>query len=773
MRILGGTLCALHLLCLSADAQEADGIPRNRLLSDGELLRQLRSPKAIVSSAAALMSKGDTTAARALLISHFMERATPHFFFAAKDVKDRIREYARLFPKDIEGSNRRGNAFMSTYGADVDWMTPGKDLRGKAHTPNTVRYLARQWEAVNFALRFFQEDENPEILRFLMAHVRDFASDFSAGKVETGDNDVFERFYGGHRTRNWIMMHQLLLASKRYTVDDQILMLKLLLLHGAKLADQSKQFNWGNHQLVGLVALYELAVVFPEFEASEKWHSQALKIILQHLEKEIAPDGFQAERSSHYHKLDIANYFLVLQFARLNGEELPPVFHERFRNMFGAMAQLAMPNKSLPIIQDVSDSVYVRMDRIDEEMSLGALLYNDRSFRYFARNEFPASLYWFCDRDAVKRFRSLKPGKPLGTSSALEQTGYYVMRGGWNEADPYLLIDGGLAKDKPDHTHGGVLGVIGYAMGEVVLPNYPVRYSDTMFDVMKNSLSKNVALVDDVLQGRGWIPNRARTGFGRWDTLPTPTVEQWIISPDFDFLAASHDGFNNARVSYKREIIFLKPAGWIVLDDFSSQSEHRYKQIWQGDYRIVPAEQRAERTLRDGFIELVPTRLNDVQMLTHKVADATGVRFEHNPIRSTVMGTFIHVARGAGAPRAVVSAGGTGESMNFSIEVGKKRWAIARVAEDSGRRPVSTTVTRFESGREVSVLAVNVSSYRLGDLNIDLSRRGSYQLVRKKDSDWVFTLVSKEPVSAKVIVRGGAPRSYDVKPNESIQLSVR
>jgi hypothetical protein len=141
------------------------------------------------------------------------------------------------------------------------------------------------------------------------------------------------------------MMHQLLLASKRYTVDDQILMLKLLLLHGAKLADQSKQFNWGNHQLVGLVALYELAVVFPEFEASEKWHSQALKIILQHLEKEIAPDGFQAERSSHYHKLDIANYFLVLQFARLNGEELPPVFHERFRNMFGAMAQLAMPNK--------------------------------------------------------------------------------------------------------------------------------------------------------------------------------------------------------------------------------------------------------------------------------------------------------------------------------------------------------------------------------------------------------------------------------------------
>ena len=33
------------------------------------------------------------------------------------------------------------------------------------------------------------------------------------------------------------------------------------------------------------------------------------------------------------------------------------------------------------------------------------------------------------------------------------------MRTGWNKNDLYMVIDGGLAKYKPDHTHGGILGV--------------------------------------------------------------------------------------------------------------------------------------------------------------------------------------------------------------------------------------------------------------------------------------------------------------------------
>ena len=106
-----------------------------------------------------------------------------------------------------------------------------------------------------------------------MNEIKDFVSDFENGKVETGRNDVFERFYAGHRTRNWLFMHQILLGSDDYNWQDQILMIKVFILHGARLYDACKEFNWGNHQLHGLAGLYEMSIMFPEISVMNFWNS--------------------------------------------------------------------------------------------------------------------------------------------------------------------------------------------------------------------------------------------------------------------------------------------------------------------------------------------------------------------------------------------------------------------------------------------------------------------------------------------------------------------
>ena len=757
-------------------ARQVDRIPRTRLMSDVELTAEVRDSQSVYASASDFLKQGDAASARRKLAEYFASRKIPKFFFAAGEVKERIREYTHLFPNEVKKERKRGEAFVKTYGADVDWLMPGRDLRGKAHTPNTVRYIARQWEAFNLAVQFFSENENPQILGFLMTQVRDFAVDFEAGKVETGDNDVFERFYGGHRLRNWIMMHQLLLASPLYTADDQVLMLKLILLHGAKLADQSKSFNWGNHQLVGLVALYELSVMFPEFKAATVWHDQSLKLILQHLEKEIASDGFQAERSSHYHKLDVANYFLVLQLARLNGETLPPVFHERFRKMFQAMADIAMPNKRMPILQDVSDSLDVRDDRIDEEMSLGALLYGNRTFRYFARDELPASLYWYFDRAAVSRYRSLTPVSPGFTSLSLPQTGYYVMRTGWDAGARYLLIDGGLAADKPDHTHGGVLGVIGYALGEVVLPNYPVRYSDKSYKDMKNSLAKNVALVDDVLQGRDWLDNRARTGFGIWRTLPKPKVHDWISGSEFDYFAASHDGFENSGVDYSRAIVFLKPSAWLVIDDFTSASQHRNQQIWQGQFEIEATKTRVVQKSQRGFIELIPVGSKDIEIQKHQIAYASGVRFQEKADGSSEMATLVHVGKDLTTDRATASVVHAEASSTYTVNLGTSTWIVERnrgIGSRTNGERCPVTVSRYNAKALEAVFVVNGTQLRAGDLDVVLSKPASSQLVKDNRKRWVFTLFASEANAISVNDKNRSALTFDVRPGQPVVLPTR
>jgi hypothetical protein len=52
---------------------------------------------------------------------------------------------------------------------------------------------------------------------------------------------------------------------------------------------------------------------------------------------------------------------------------------------------------------------------------------------------------------------------------------------------------------KPDHQHGDILGIQAMANGQVISPNYQTRYSLTDFDFFKNSMVKNVALVDNEL----------------------------------------------------------------------------------------------------------------------------------------------------------------------------------------------------------------------------------------------------------------------------------
>ncbi len=109
-----------------------------------------------------------------------------------------------------------------------------------------------------------------------------------------------------------------------------------------------------------------------------------------------------------------------------------------------------------------------------------------------------------------------------------------------------------------------MLGIIGYAYGNMVLPNFAVGYSDKDYPEFKNSWTKNVVQVDSIQHGRGWIPNAGRTGFGSWAKLPLPKVLGWSTKQDFDFFAGSHEGYDSIGVETYRSVYFIKDGVYIV-----------------------------------------------------------------------------------------------------------------------------------------------------------------------------------------------------------------
>ena len=93
---------------------------------------------------------------------------------------------------------------------------------------------------------------------------------------------------------------------------------------------------------------------------------------------------------------------------------------------------------------------------------------------------------------------------------------------------------------------------------------------------------KNVALVDEELQGKEWTGNQGGSGFGKFKNLPVPETIIWETNEDFDLFIGRHDGFNNVDVEYTRQVIYTKNDFWIVKDNFHSNDPHNYKQVWQG-----------------------------------------------------------------------------------------------------------------------------------------------------------------------------------------------
>lgn len=745
-----------------------DTIKRTRLITDEELIKAFDLNLPEFKKVKESFEKGDIKNSVIELASYIKNRNNPKYFFDARNVKERVKKYTELYPSAKKDNINNADEFIRIFGPDVDWKIPGKDKLGRNHTANTIRNLARQSKAIDIAVSYYiKEDKN--YIDFLTDHVKDFINDFEAGQTETGANDVFERYYSGHRTRNWLFAHQLLLSSNAYKTEDVILMVKVFFLQGANLIDVCKDFHWGNHQLHGLAGLYEMTTMFPESPVMKKWNKIALDVIMEHITKEIKSDGFQFERASHYFKLDILNYFRIYQISKLNNITLPEPFEQRFNKMFDAIVDLATPDKSLPILQDVQGEYkpdILTRDSTDEIesnnvaelsepkeslfMSLGAVLFNNPVYKFFAGENLPYELYWFLNDASYELYKNITAEEPSGKSVALEESGYYVMRSGRDEKDLYLVIDGGLAKFKPDHTHGGALGIIVYGNGEEILKNYRVKYSNSSYKYLKNSYAKNIALADNYLLGQNWIDNNARTGFGIWKDLPQPKVTNWFAGNSFDYFSATHNAFDTLNVEYGRSIIFIKPYFWLVLDDFKSNSMHTYQQIWQTDAKIYSDYNYATYSSSNGGIHILQTDFSDMNISKLKKYETTALQFEKvgkfDYSFSTVL--FPYEKNDNKLPTVLGF-----ERENFKIvEVGcgfhKSKTYINKVGQlklDDVKTDADIVSVVFENNSVKSVFVLNGSYLELNDLKMSSAKRINCEII-KSGNNWEINPTNKNEI---------------------------
>ncbi|WP_394749955.1 heparinase II/III family protein [Spongiimicrobium salis] len=582
----------------------AQEIPSDKVLKIGELQHFLN--KEVKN---AIAEEGAITQVQ--LAQYFRNKFAERFFYDYRTFDQRFLEYNRLY-QNKEGHKNRALDHLGKYADSTSWVLPFNYLNGEKVNAYALRHLARQHKMADIILHGFNEGRDPKYIRYFEHQMRSLNAALEAGqyeKIEDG-NGVYEVFRSGYRILNWLWIHNMILNEPEYSGQDQLITIATLLQHGQHLYERNDTFRSGNHQTRGMSALAMLAILLRDFQGTDLWYDRAMARLGEHLDKEINEDGFQFERSIHYHMSDINNYFYVYQLAKRNHIEVADSWTVQLRKLFATLVKVAYPDKSAPVLQDDTDIPWAEKNDISAAMTLGYLLFEDPGFGYFAADKVDARMYWFLNQSQVKTLQNIKGEKPSYGSLAFMDTHYYIMREGWDPKDKMLIISAGLDEKKPDHQHGDMLGIQAMANGHAILPNYQVRYSLKDFELFKNSKVKNVALVDNEVQGKAWTSNKGGSGFGKFKNLPNPEVIAWKNTNDFDLFVGAHDGFKNLGVAYTRQVIFVKDDFWIVKDNFSASEPHEYKQIWQGHYTLENGPNLIRATAADAsghdILQLIP-----------------------------------------------------------------------------------------------------------------------------------------------------------------------
>lgn len=574
----------LFITSCSGQEKAAKSIPSDLILSNSQILYFLKSGIKDLQKVYRLRDLNKEDLALEELANYFKEKSSMRYYFNWKNFSNRFENYENFYSSERPKHFQLAKIQITSYNPETNWQLPFKNLLGNDVTAYELRHLARQQKSVDMALVYYYLNEDQKYLDYFTRQVADLNRAFLAGEYDDAGNGIYERFRAGKRIHNWLFCHHAYLASFNYKWKDQILFIKTMLHHGAQLAKRTKKFSYGNHHTKGLVALFQISAIFPEFVGTENWQKQSLHGLEQHLKKEVNEDGFQFERSVHYHNGDIDNYFRVYQLGKLNQINIPDIFEIQFKKMFDSLVQMAQPNRRLPVLQDDTDFPFTENNPIDNIMLIGSLIFENSEYRYFTDEEIPSNVFWFFRPEQIEKFFKIKKVKPEIGSIFLEQTGYYVMRNGWQVNSKHSIITAGLSDKKPDHQHGDMLGLVAYANGHEILPNFQVAYKYPDYSYWKNSWVKNVALVDSISLARGWKPNTGGSGFGKWKILPNPKTLVWESNDLFDYYSGTHNSYDSIGVSYQRDVLFIKDGFWILKDKFESESPHTYQQVWQGHF---------------------------------------------------------------------------------------------------------------------------------------------------------------------------------------------
>jgi len=377
----------------------------------------------------------------------------------------------------------------------------------------------------------------------------------------------------GRRIQNWIYAHYYFVTLRAAPQISPTFYRRFL-------ASLHEQVEWlcanlapaRNHRTLELYAIFLAAVVFPEMRGAARWLEFSLAEIARNVATDLLPDGVQVELSTDYHHIVLRNLLCLRRLANLNNIAIPSSMDRALVKALEFSLHAHRPDGIVPAFSDGDPRDYRVL------LQWGYELYHRADFRYVAS--------------------SGQCGTPPSSRQArFDSSGYYVLRSGWGEREPYrderfLMLDCGPL-GAGNHGHFDLLSFEAYAYGRPLIVD-PGRYTYSEAGeinwraVFRGSQAHNTVLVDERNQTR-YAPGKRKLKVS--GPAPRHALRASINAPSFDLLhglAESHE----YPVVHERLIAFIAQEYWILSDLLHAHERHRYDvlfhlaheaygQVWQ------------------------------------------------------------------------------------------------------------------------------------------------------------------------------------------------
>ena len=387
-------------------------------------------------------------------------------------------------------------------------------------------------------------------------------------------------------------------------------------------------FSPYNHLIGEATALFVIGSLVPSLRPGARWRDRGWSILEAEMPKQYHADGGTVEQATGYHHFTLGFHLYAALVRRRAENEVGRLWSDLEKAIDFSM-HMMRPDGSMPMIGDGDEGKafpLVQADLWDFRvfLALGAALFGRGDFKQMG-GALPADAAWLVGTSGWRRHEAIRESPPTGTSRALNGSGYYIMRSGWDRQAHYLGFDCGelaagvSSEDTPSaaHGHADTLSIEVSAFGEPLLvdPGF-WTYNGTVewHRYFRETEAHNTVVVD----GRSQEEFRGRL---KWSHAPRAEAHEWITLGAVDYADGSHSGYQRlaSPVMHRRTVAFLKPYYWVVRDELAGEGEHELDRC----FHFATAE-----VIRDAASSAVYTRLDGRPNLAVIPVERDGIALE-------------------------------------------------------------------------------------------------------------------------------------------------